>query len=196
MDIRICFVGDSFVNGTGDPEYLGWAGRLCINARLSEYNIIYYNLGVRRDTSTDILSRWFNECLIRLPKEYDGRIIFSFGVNDTVVEENGRLRVNPKDSVENAYKILGASKSLFPTLMVGPPPVADMEHNERIENLSLKLSMVAQEIGVPYLDIFPLLKDSDIWMKEVTCNDGSHPLSGGYSEFAEIVKSWSAWWFK
>jgi lysophospholipase L1-like esterase len=28
-DIRICFVGDSFVNGTGDETALGWAGRLC-----------------------------------------------------------------------------------------------------------------------------------------------------------------------
>lgn len=27
-DIRIFFVGDSFVNGTGDEEALGWAGRL------------------------------------------------------------------------------------------------------------------------------------------------------------------------
>jgi hypothetical protein len=23
-EIRICFVGDSFVNGTGDPQCLGW----------------------------------------------------------------------------------------------------------------------------------------------------------------------------
>jgi hypothetical protein len=23
-DIRTCFIGDSLVNGVGDPEYLGW----------------------------------------------------------------------------------------------------------------------------------------------------------------------------
>ena len=28
-DLRICFVGDSFVNGTGDETKLGWTGRLC-----------------------------------------------------------------------------------------------------------------------------------------------------------------------
>ena len=25
--MRICFFGDSFVNGTGDDECLGWVGR-------------------------------------------------------------------------------------------------------------------------------------------------------------------------
>lgn len=27
-DLRVCFVGDSFVAGVGDPEQLGWAGRV------------------------------------------------------------------------------------------------------------------------------------------------------------------------
>jgi lysophospholipase L1-like esterase len=26
--MRICFVGDSITNGTGDPEYLGWVSRV------------------------------------------------------------------------------------------------------------------------------------------------------------------------
>ena len=25
--MRICFVGDSMTNGTGDPEYLGWVAQ-------------------------------------------------------------------------------------------------------------------------------------------------------------------------
>ena len=31
--MRICFIGDSFVNGTGDDDCLGWAGRLGAGAR-------------------------------------------------------------------------------------------------------------------------------------------------------------------
>lgn len=27
-DVRVCFVGDSFVAGVGDAQHLGWAGRL------------------------------------------------------------------------------------------------------------------------------------------------------------------------
>lgn len=56
-DIRICFVGDSFVNGIGDERALGWAGRLCAAANARGVPVTYYNLGVRRNTSKDILLR-------------------------------------------------------------------------------------------------------------------------------------------
>lgn len=32
MDICICFVGDFFINGTGDSAYLGWSGHVCAAA--------------------------------------------------------------------------------------------------------------------------------------------------------------------
>jgi hypothetical protein len=41
-DIRICFIGDSFVNGTGDPLCLGWSGRVCATAIQMGYPITYY----------------------------------------------------------------------------------------------------------------------------------------------------------
>jgi acyl-CoA thioesterase-1 len=56
-DIRICFIGDSYVHGTGDDDCLGWAGRLCAAARRAGHNVTYYNLGVRRETSADIACR-------------------------------------------------------------------------------------------------------------------------------------------
>ncbi len=112
LEVRICFVGDSFVNGTGDPECLGWTGRICVNANKKGYDITYYNLGIRRDTSTDIAKRWSQEVSVRLPKEYDGRAIFSFGLNDTTVE-NGKTRVDLKKSVENAYSILSKAKGIL-----------------------------------------------------------------------------------
>jgi hypothetical protein len=34
-EIRICFIGESFVNGTGDPEFLGWTGRVCRHAEFA-----------------------------------------------------------------------------------------------------------------------------------------------------------------
>jgi len=27
-DVRVCYIGDSFVKGVGDQNKLGWAGRL------------------------------------------------------------------------------------------------------------------------------------------------------------------------
>ena len=134
QDIRICFIGDSLVNGTGDEAALGWAGRLCAIANASDIPVTYYNLGIRRNTSKDILLRWESECTLRLPDFCDGRIVLSCGVNDTAIE-NGRVRVDFAESCANVRAILCGAKQ-YTVLMVGPPPVLDDEQNERIESLS------------------------------------------------------------
>ena len=59
--MRICFIGDSFVNGTGDDDCLGWTGRICSAARRRGRDITLYNLGIRRDTTADIAARWERE---------------------------------------------------------------------------------------------------------------------------------------
>ncbi|ARV59452.1 lipase [Nostocales cyanobacterium HT-58-2] len=199
-EVRICFVGDSFVNGTGDAECLGWTGRVCINANKKGYDITYYNLGIRRDTSTDIAKRWLQEVSLRLPKEYNGRIVFSFGLNDTTLE-NGKTRVELTQSIENVHSILSKAKQLYPVLMVGPAPYADQEDTQRKQrttNLSKQFALVCDELNVPYLDVFPILEQSNIWIDEAKANDGVHPRTGGYAEFAKIVENWDAWlnWFK
>ncbi|MEH1797522.1 MAG: GDSL-type esterase/lipase family protein [Nostoc sp.] len=130
QEVRICFVGDSFVNGTGDPECLGWTGRVCANANKKGYDITYYNLGIRRDTSTDIANRWLQEVSLRLAKEYDGRVVFSFGLNDTTLE-NGKTRVDLADSLKNAYEILREAQKLYPVLMVGPAAYVEQEDPQR-----------------------------------------------------------------
>ncbi len=195
--VRICFLGESFVNGTGDPECLGWTGRICVNAYKKGYEITYYNLGIRRETTAELLSRWSREVSPRLPKEYDGRVVFSFGVNDTTIE-NGKTRVEVTDSIINARNILSEAKELYPILMVSPPPVGDEKQNKRIADLGKQFAVVCDELNVPYLDVFSILEKSDIWIDEVRTNDGAHPKAAGYAEFAQIVENWDAWlnWFK
>lgn len=194
--VRICFLGESFVNGTGDPECLGWAGRICVDANRKGYDITYYNLGVRRETSAELKSRWLREVTCRLPKEYDGRIVFSFGVNDTTIK-NGKTRVEVTESIANTYTILSESKQLYPVLMVSPVPVANEKQNYRIAGLSKQFAVVCHQLNVPYLDVFSILKRSNNWINEVKANDGAHPRAAGYAEFAEIVQNWEAWltWF-
>ncbi|NWF59322.1 MAG: lipase [Fischerella sp.] len=194
--VRICFVGESFVNGAGDPECLGWTGRICVDANKKGYEITYYNLGVRRETSTNLKNRWLQEVSYRLPKEYDGRIVFSFGVNDTTIE-NGKLRVSLVNSILNTRQILTEAKQLYPILMVSPPPIADEEQNQRIADLNQQFALICKRLDVPYLDVFDVLVNSTIWMDEVRTNDGAHPRTAGYTEFAEIVQNWQAWkdWF-
>ncbi|MEM7556381.1 MAG: GDSL-type esterase/lipase family protein [Cyanobacteria bacterium P01_A01_bin.84] len=195
-DIRVCFVGESFVNGTGDPEYLGWAGRICLEANKKGFDITYYNLGVRRETSTELRERWLQEVSYRLPMECDGRVVFCFGVNDTTIE-NGKTRVMKADSIKNFLDILSQAKSLYPLLMVSPLPVDNQEQNHRIAELSQEFSSVCQKLDIPYLDAFSILEKSQIWIDEARNNDGAHPRSAGYQKLAEIVENWEAWkiWF-
>lgn len=197
FQIRICFLGESFVNGIGDPECLGWAGRICVNANKKGHDITYYNLGVRRETSTELKVRWLREVSYRLPKEYDGRVVFCFGENDTTIE-NGKTRVAFEESLNNIRSILSEVKQLYPVLMVSPPPCTDKEQNQRIANLTQEFALVCQELDVPYLNVFSILEKSKIWIEEAKNYDGAHPRGPGYAEFAQIVNNWEAWlnWFR
>jgi lysophospholipase L1-like esterase len=191
-EIRICFFGESLVNGTGDPKCLGWAGRICQDAFLKGFDITYYNLGVRRETSSELRKRWFQEASYRLPHKYDNRVVFSFGANDTTIE-NGFTRVSLQNSITNLEDILGIASSLYPVLVVSAPPIDDKEQNQRISDLSKEFAKVCNKLNVPYLDVFSELIESDIWMEEVKKYDGAHPRAAGYQVFAEIVQNWQGW---
>lgn len=195
--MRICFVGESFVNGTGDPQCLGWAGRICAQACHQGHDVTYYNLGVRRETSTELKERWQREVFYRLPSKHEGRIVFCFGVNDTTIE-NDKTRVGFETSLENTRNILNLAKQMFPVLMVGTPPVGEIEQNRRIARLSAAFASVCNEIDVPYLDVFSPLQASEVWINEAKANDGAHPRAEGYAQLAQLVQNWQPWlsWFK
>ena len=190
--MRICFIGDSFVNGTGDPDCQGWTGRVCSQARYSGRDITHYNLGIRGNTSDDIRLRWHREATARLPDDIDGRLVFSFGANDCVIE-SGRQRVHPDETIMNTREILVLASQWKPTLFIGPPPLADDGINLRLCQLSTRLEDTCQEVGVPYLDLLPSLSADDLWMREVAAYDGAHPSRLGYTRLAEMVGRWSAW---
>lgn len=193
-DIRICFVGDSFVNGTNDETALGWAGRLVAAAHAAGKPVTGYNLGIRRDTSLDVRRRWQGECAPRLPDGCDGRIVFSFGVNDTFLE-NGAPRIPLAASRANAREIL-RDATRYKVLMLGPPPVDDAAQNARILQVSETLEQEARALAIPFIDLFsPLARDA-AYIGEISANDGSHPGSVGYARMAGIVLDSPAWWFR
>jgi len=96
-EIRICFVGESFVNGTGDPEFLGWTGRVCANVYQKGYEITYYNLGVRAETSRYLKQRWRKEVSYRHartlsshnPNHFKTRAIGDYEINGTPLPQRG-----------------------------------------------------------------------------------------------------------
>lgn len=189
----MCFVGDSFVNGTGDESTLGWVGRVSADALNRGFPVTSYNLGIRRNTSRDIVDRLEAECALRLPEGCDNRIVISCGVNDTVVE-NGSLRVPFENSIANLREMLRVTRP-YNTLLVGPPPVGSDEHNDRIVTLSQAFARESRVLGVPFINLISPLVTDEAYKQEARSSDGAHPRSTGYEKMARIIRSSPDWWF-
>ncbi|GGV19550.1 lysophospholipase [Kitasatospora herbaricolor] len=193
-DLRICFVGDSLVAGVGDPVGLGWAGRLGARAFADGLPSTHYNLGVRRETSADIVGRWEDECARRLRHGTDLRVVLCFGVNDAT-HESDRPRVAPERSAANLATMLDrAAARGWRAMVVSPPPVADPAHSARTALLDEDFARVCRTAGVPYVSVHRALSESAVWMRQVTLGDGAHPGAEGYEEYATLLDPhWRAW---
>lgn len=193
-DVRIYFVGDSYVNGTGDPEYLGWPGRLCAQSNGRGAAITCYNLGIRGDTSADVLKRWRPEVEARRLIPHDGRLVLGFGANDCWLID-GKPRVDRPQTSANARQILTQARDFLPTLMIGPPPGIDADEQARRQDVSSLLQEIAADVGVPYLDVIAALGPATDWRREARDNDQVHPGAAGYTALAQAMLQWPAWWY-
>ncbi len=194
-DLRVCFVGDSFVAGVGDPEHLGWTGRLCARSEREGLPVTRYVLGVRRQTSAEVAARWAAECRPRLAGGgWESRVALSTGVNDTTLED-GALRLAPELSAGALDEMLaGAAAAGWPALVVGPPAVADAGQNGRIEELDERLARVCAGRAVPYVPVVAALAHDETWLREVAAGDGAHPGAAGYTVLADLVRPhWQEW---
>jgi acyl-CoA thioesterase-1 len=209
-DLRICFVGDSYMNGSGDLELLGWVRRLCRKRYTADRRFTFYELGIRGSTSTDVKSRWESECRVRLPEGTDNRVVLQFGLNDVAEIQGSGVRVEHDESVQNAREIATGVSGLYRTLWVGQPPVnvpcSPMTPSpgfvitfdqDRAITLNEAYRSVAEDLGVPYLDILtPLLAYPEYWAG-LTRSDRMHCDERGYDIMAGLVDGWPAWndWF-
>ncbi|MCV0427979.1 MAG: hypothetical protein K5905_21185 [Roseibium sp.] len=210
-DLRICFVGDSYINGTGDEHCLGWIGRLCRKRFNRSFQMTYYDLGIRGATTDDILDRWRSECDKRFTDGADNRIVFQFGINDVAIVTDLGRRVEEETSVNNAVLMVREAAENWPVLWVGLPPAnvacSPMHPSPGLEidfsqstagSLNRRFIMTAAKLGVPYLDIqSPLLANQD-YMDSLTRGDQMHCSGSGYAIMADLVDKWVGWsaWFE
>jgi lysophospholipase L1-like esterase len=144
-----------------------------------------YNLGVRRETSEEVVARLEAEAVPRLTDAEPCRLVLSFGANDATLE-GGRPRVEPERSVAALHRGLQLATALgLPALVVGPPPVAEPAHAERIVALSARLAAAST---APYLEVAGALLASGPWMAEARAGDGAHPGAAGYAQLTDIVR--------
>ncbi|EIV92078.1 GNAT family N-acetyltransferase [Frankia sp. QA3] len=190
-DVRVCFLGDSFTAGVGDPTHLGWVGRLAARAENRGLHLTAYNLGIRMDTSAEIRARWKHECLLRLPEASEARLVLSFGVNDMTQDGQG-LRVPPDRSVANLTALLAEALPVLPVLMVGPPPSGDPGRDERVAALNEQYAGVCAANDVPYVNVFAALQEQPSWQQGIADGDGAHPAAAGYEQLTNLV--FDPWW--
>jgi peroxiredoxin/lysophospholipase L1-like esterase len=118
-EVHVLFFGDSHTVGVGDPTGLGWVGRVVAASHAAGIPLVAYDLGIRRETSLDVLRRWHREAEAR-SYPVATKVVFAVGANDTI-EEDGVLRVEPNKSVETLGGLLRHSASAgFPAMVVGP----------------------------------------------------------------------------
>ncbi len=192
-DVRVCFFGDSFTAGVGDPTGAGWVGPVAAAARDAGQQLTAYGLGVRRDTSVDVAGRWLGEARNRLRDGDRYGVVLAFGTND-VDEQEGRRRVGRERSLGVLAGLLADARTAgWASLVVGPPPVLDVAASARAADLARGMAEVCARSGVPFVDCGALATDA-VWVAEVAAGDAFHPSTAGYRRLAAVVApAFTAW---
>lgn len=190
-DVGLCFVGASTVAGYGDPKGLGWVGRVVSRSQHPDLDLTAYNLGVRGQSSADVVGRWRAECDPRWARRGERRLVLSVGANDLVTGVTlARSRLNLANVLDEA------SSHGIATFVVGLTPGTDADDNARIEALADVQADVCARRGVPYVDCFRPLVQHDQWLADLAASrDGVHPGQAGYGLIAWLVlhNGWYDW---
>lgn len=189
-DVGLCFVGDGFVAGYGDPKALGWVNRVLARTPLEGLDITAYNLGVRGDSSAEVMTRWRTECAPRWRGRSERRLVVSVGAEDVAGGiSTARSRLNLANVLDEA------ATSGIATFVVGPTPALDQEVNDRLRVLADAQADVCSRRGIPFVDCFHPLREHDQWQSDLAAGDGTHPGQAGYGLLAWLVlhAGWQDW---
>ncbi|MBM6400677.1 GDSL-type esterase/lipase family protein [Phycicoccus sonneratiae] len=190
-DLALVFLGASLVAGVGDPKGQGWVTRVVGRTQHPELTVNAYNLGVRGDTSAQLLERWASEVPRRWAGRSERRLVLSVGTSDILRGVTlARHRLNLANLLDDATSH-GVS-----TFVVSPPPSDDDELNARLEVLVDAQADVCSRRGVPFVDCYAPLLGHDQWRTDLAASRvPHHPGQAGYGLIAWLVlhNGWNEW---
>jgi acyl-CoA thioesterase I len=190
MDMRLIFIGDSIVAGSGDDECRGWIGRVGSATRRAGIDHTPYNLGIGGDTAANVLARWEHEVTRRLNPEIQNRLVIQVGVNDA---RDGVERP-ADDSVRDLAGLVDGARGIgLEPLIVGPVPTAQPVESERIGALSGRFVELCAARDAAFIEVHAALRESTSFLGGLEAGDGYHPDTDGYSEIAQVVLH-NGWW--
>ena len=189
-DIALVFIGDAYVAGYGDPKGLGWVSRVVGRTAHGDVDITAYQLGVRDETSADVLARWRIECPPRWKGHSEKRLVVAVGHNDAVsAMSTARVRLNLANILDDA------AASGVAAFAVGPTPTLDADLNARLEIVVEAQADVCARRGVPYVDCYRPLISHEQWHSDLGAAGGVYPGQAGYGLIAWLVLhgGWDQW---
>ena len=102
-DVGMVCMGASTTAGYGDPKGLGWVGRVVARTQHPDLDLTAYNLGVRGNTSGDVVARWNAECHPRWQGRAERRLVLSVGSDDVLTGMTmARSRLNLANVLDEA----------------------------------------------------------------------------------------------
>ncbi len=169
-------------------------GRVCSRAGKDGHDVTAYNLGVRRQTSTQVAKRLRREAVPRL-SEGDGQgIVLAMGVNDTTVEDGNRRVPLPETLAALNTSAGEAVHRGWSVLVVGPAFVGEKQQNQRIDALSAAMGERCADLNIPFVNVVASLRGGENWERQVNAVDGAHPSASGYQQLTDTIwPPFSAW---
>ncbi len=190
-DLGLVVLGDSLVAGLGDPKGQGWVCRVLGRTAHPELELTAYPLGVRGDTSADVLGRWHAEVPSRWRGRAECRLVVSAGTEDLLQGVSlARHRLNLANLLDDA------ASSGVGTFVVSPPPSGDPAVDDRLAVLVEAQSDVCERRSVPFVDTFTPLRAHDQWRSDLAASSvPGHPGQSGYGLMAWLVLhgGWAQW---
>lgn len=173
-DVVTLIFGDSIAYGLYDDE-LGWAYRL--RKKLNKNNFIF-NQAIPGQNSNDILDKFEIELKNRYNSVDDFKIIFSFGIKDT-------LNNNIDNFKNNIIKIINKTKTYTKDItfvgLIKPDTNKRIEYNLDIVKLfDNTLEEICKKENINYLKLIDLINNNEL-------TDGLHPNDIGHEKISNVI---------
>ncbi|EKD80738.1 MAG: putative TesA-like protein protease [uncultured bacterium] len=190
--VIICTFGDSITWGPRLPFRVAWANLLRNHLEKNSDNLhSLYDLGIDKNTTTNLLERLEGEASARKPE----LIIFNIGVNDSSFRgTEDKPETTLDDFADNMQALIDKARSFTKEIMIlGLIKGSDLLTTPLIQSTTGKsytqartkrydaiLKDVATKNGLLFIDINGLLTDADF-------DDGLHPNINGHIKIFDIV---------
>lgn len=171
----------------GDPAGAGWVRRMQRQLDGAAVPADLVRRGIGGDTSVDVARRWAHELSRELGEGGGGRVVLSFGANDTTGFA-GRTWIAHDRSVQVLDDLLvdAAARGLA-AFVVGVGAVDDEAQNARSRALEEAFAERCAAHGVPFAPVLDALIADGTWIREAAAGDGAHPGAAGYGVLCELI---------